>query len=191
MSTEYPSFITPVLGLTILTAPCLWYFEWATWSWIVAGVLYGLICYGWLYEAFDIYRAKQSRAIPAPTLQSQNDSDDLSVAEKDHKWTEDDFVRATISQRGVDILWKGNKEIEFIYRNLGRGSFLTFKVTATEMIAPDFAEDEDTYFKGSTAIGEQRYFCLRYIKGKKVTDVVSGEVGTLRKLLGVKRRVYE
>jgi hypothetical protein len=191
MSSESPSFKTPVSVLTILIAPCLWYFEWATWAWLVAGLMYAVVGRSWLSEALKAYRAKQPEAGATGIGQPQNDFSDLSIAEMSSKWTEDDDVRATASQRGVEDLWRGRKEVEFIYRNMGKGSFLSFKVMITEVIAPEFADDEETYFKGLTANGEQRYFCLRFVKGKKVTDTVSGEVGTLRKILGVKRRVYK
>jgi hypothetical protein len=191
MSTKYPPFKTPFLGITILIASCLWYFEGAIWAWIVSGFICAVVGCSWLSDALKIYRAKQPEAGATGIGQPQNDFSDLSIAEMSSKWTEDDDVRATASQRGVQDLWRGRKEVEFIYRNMGKGSFLSFKVMITEVIAPEFADDEQTYFKGLTANGEQRYFCLRFVKGKKVTDTVSGEVGTLRKILGVKRRMYK
>lgn len=104
-------------------------------------------------------------------------------------WNEDREVKE--SQREFESLWKGQKRVEFEYRNMGRGSWFTVDATVTEVISPEFGDDEETYFKGAVSSEQPRYFCLRYVKGKKVKDPASGATGTLRKVLGVKRRVYK
>lgn len=117
------------------------------------------------------------------------DIEDPDVMGKERKWSEDDDVRE--SQRDFETLWKGSKAIAFVYRNKGYGKPIEITATVTTVISPEFGEDQNTYFHGCPVGGQPRYFCLGYVKGKKVTDVDTGENGTLRKILGVKRRVYK
>ncbi len=105
-------------------------------------------------------------------------------------WNEDREVAE--SERTFETLWTGRKEISFGYRDRGSGKPYEVTAVAAKVICPEFGEDQNTYFQATPSGGASRYYCLGYLtKGRKVTDVATGEVGTLRQVLGVKRRVYK
>ena len=150
-----------------------------------------------IFETVRYVRMRRRQRVDQPQGQGVTFSSEVRSAdsqedveaelEKSRKWTEDDDVRE--SQRDFDVLWTGQKMISFVYRNKGYGSPLEVTATVTKVISPEFGEDANTYFQGVPTGGVQRYFCLGYVKGRKVTDTSTGEVGTLRQILGVKRRV--
>jgi len=156
-----------LLGCVGLSTFFFWYFEWAVWAWIAVAAA--------AVRAFGYFGSLSSHEAKA-----------VDSARAHRKRTEE--VREW--ELEFETLWKGKKRIEFAYREMGCGSLSTIHAEVTEVIAPDFEGDDEIYFKGITTAGEQRYFCLCYVKGRKVTDAESGEVGTLRKILGVKRRIY-
>lgn len=150
-----------------------------------------------IFETVRYVRMRRRQRVDQPQVQgvtfssevrsADNQEDVEAELEKYRKWTEDDEVKE--SQREFDVLWTGKKTIAFVYRNKGHGSPLDVTATVTKVISPEFGEDANTYFQGVPTGGVQRYFCLGYVKGRKVTDTSTGEVGTLRQILGVKRRV--
>ena len=143
-----------------------------------------------LVETVRFIRHKREGKVIAPE-QAEETFDEVSELQEEYRgWNEDREVAE--SQREFETLWMGAKEISFTYRDRGRGNPQEVTAVVTKVISPEFGEDSDTYFQGVPAGGVERYFCLGYLsKGRKVTDVATGETGTLRKVLGVKRRVYK
>lgn len=122
--------------------------------------------------------------------QAEKYSDEEAFQEQYRDWNEDREVAE--SQLDFETLWEGRKEISFSYRERGWKQPQDVTAVVTRVISPAFGEDAQTYFQGVPTGGAQRYFCLGYLAGgRKVTDTLSGEIGTLRKILGVKRRVYK
>lgn len=190
MNPVKPRLKTLLLGGVGLSTPFLWYFDWVVWVWITAAVICTHRYFGWLLSPKISTGNTAKQADSASFVTAEHGSDPFQPVDvmPIGKWTENDEVRGW--QLEFESLWKGKKVIEFTYRDMGRGSFSIIQAEVTEVIAPHFEKDEEIYFKGLTTTGEHRYFCVRYIKGHKVTDAETGDVGTLRKILGVKRRTY-
>ncbi|UNG19278.1 WYL domain-containing protein [Stutzerimonas zhaodongensis] len=84
-----------------------------------------------------------------------------------------------------ETVWTGSKQIRFNYRN-SKGEYSDREVTVHKVVVGD----EDTYFVGLCHMrNEPRTFRLdRVFPRNKVTDTATGEINTLRRVLGVKRR---
>ncbi len=84
-----------------------------------------------------------------------------------------------------ETIWTGAKQIRFNYRN-AQGEYSDREVTVHKVVAGE----DDTYFVGLCHMrNEPRTFRLdRVYPRNKVTDTATGEINTLRKILGVKRR---
>jgi hypothetical protein len=191
---RFMNFASPRLKILLLGCVGLctfffWYFDWAVWA-ITAAVIGAIGYFGGLTsrgaEADDSGQAVGSS--PCVTAQPDSGPFESAMTKRWGRWAENDEVRGW--QLEFESLWKGKKSVEFAYRDKGRGSFSAIHAEVTEVISPDFEGDEEIYFKGTTTAGEHRYFCLRYVKGRKVTDAESGDVGTLQKIFGLKRRIY-
>lgn len=172
MSSKYPSFVTPLLGLTILLAPCLWYFDWATWSWITAGVLYVLICCGWLSEALKIYRAGQTSPGAAFSGGRNHYLDDFE---------EDEFLNEG------KVVWKGRRQVCFSYCD-HHGSSSNREVIVHQVVAIGRTK-ADFYFRGHCLLrNEPRTFRVDRVQGRMIADVVTGEVTTFHQFFALRQR---
>ncbi|TLX57862.1 hypothetical protein DN826_06405 [Stutzerimonas nosocomialis] len=177
MTAQYPSFKATLGGATILAVPFLWFFDWQTWAWICAGIFYTLIIAGWLSQALEVYRA--NKATPQSPFKSdfvtgRRNAESCSVDDD-----EDDYG---------ETIWTGSKRIRFAYRNaMSDGS--DREVTVHKVEAGS-GHDDDIYFQGYCHLrNEPRTFRLDRVKGRKVVDTGTGEIGTLRQVLGIKRRL--
>ncbi|MHB0817688.1 WYL domain-containing protein [Stutzerimonas stutzeri] len=170
MSAEYPEFKAPMLGLAILAVPFLWYFDWAGWAWIVVGLVYALAISGWYAEVRKIYLANKAGDSSLGTARDQ--------ANKPFEHNDDEYIQG-------ETIWTGAKQIRFNYRN-SKGEYSDREVTVHKVVAGD----EDTYFVGLCHMrNEPRTFRLDRVSPRnKVTDTATGEINTLRRVLGVKRR---
>jgi hypothetical protein len=189
MNSATPPLKILLLACVGLSTLFLWYFDWAILA-ITAAVIGASGYFGGLSRggAKTGDSVRQSDSAPRVTAEPDSGPFESAMTKLRGMWAETDEVRGW--QLEFESLWTGKKRIEFAYRNRGSGSFSVIHAEVTEVISPDFEGDKEIYFKGITTAGEYRYFCLRYVKGRKVTDVESGDVGTLQKILGLKRRIY-
>lgn len=172
MSTEYPSIKAPLLGLIVCVVPFLWYFDWATWAWIVAGVFLAAAVCSWFSEALEIYRNKQEGEV----FDSADDYRPDLVEDDD-----DDFL-----SEGKTI-WEGSRHIRFAYSDHS-GDSSEREVTVRRVVSLGRANG-DTYFLGYCHLrNEPRTFRLDRIKSRKVTDTSTGEMATFRQLFGLRSR---
>ncbi|MFU7365803.1 WYL domain-containing protein [Pseudomonas aeruginosa] len=87
-----------------------------------------------------------------------------------------------------ETIWTGAKKVRFNYRN-SQGEYLDREVTVHKVVAVE----GDTYFVGFCHIrNEPRTFRLdRVFPSNRVIDGATGEINTLRKILGVKRQARD
>lgn len=191
MSAAFPELKGQMIGLTVLAVPFLWFFDWAVWAWGLAAFFYVLVLCAWWAEVIKVHRTDQATERAVEQTDSEEGSaydTETQLRAKSRQWTEDDEVRSC--RQDLDVIWTGKKMVTFTYRDRGWREPVEVNATATEVLCRPFGEDWDTYMK-ATPVGEApRYYCLRYIKGRRLTDADSGKAGTLRQILSVKRRVY-
>ncbi len=178
MSKDYPDFKAPIVGITALAIAFLWYFGWAPWAWVVVIVAYLVVIGQWLSEALKIYRAQQGDAagpFKSDFVRDRSASPDQSGA---FEHNDAEYIQGK-------TIWTGAKQIRFNYRN-SQGEYSDREVTVHKVVA----SADDTYFVGFCHMrNEPRTFRLdRVYPRNKVTDTATGEINTLRKILGVKRR---
>lgn len=178
MSKDFPEFKAPMVGITALAVPFLWYFGWAPWAWGVVVVVYLVVIGQWLSEALKIHREKQGAA--AGPFKSDFVRDRSASAAHAGAFEHNDaaYVQG-------ETIWTGAKQIRFNYRN-SEGEYSDREVTVNKVVA----SADDLYFVGLCHLrNEPRTFRLdRVYPRNKVTDTATGEINTLRKILGVKRR---
>lgn len=179
MTAQYPSFKATLGGATILAVPFLWFFDWQTWAWICAGIFYALIIAGWLSQALEVYRA--NKATPQSPFKS-----DFVTSRAAPSASEE--LGEDLEDFGEEI-WQGNKRIRFAYRNaVSDGT--DREVSVRKVMSAGSGHDDDIYFQGYCHLrNEPRTFRLDRVKGRKVVDTATGEIGTLRQILGIKRRL--
>ncbi|SER18294.1 WYL domain-containing protein [Pseudomonas soli] len=176
MNKEYPSFKAPMGGVVVIDLLMLWYFDWATWAWVVAVVLVFAVLVGWLNEALEVHRANQEytpqRELgatgyqPAPSTYSDSDDDDLMDSGR--------------------VLWQGQRQIRFAYQSFETGDS-DREVTVHKVVSKGRG-NSSTYFKGFCHMrGEPRTFRLDRIKGR-VTDTSTGKMATFRQLFELSSR---
>jgi hypothetical protein len=168
-----------MIGLTAVAVPFLWYFGWAGWAWLVVAIACVLVIGQWLSEALKIHRENQ--AVPAGPFKSDfvRDRPAASSQSSAFKHNDDEYIQG-------ETIWTGSKQIRFNYRNT-QGEHSDREVTVHKVVA----NADDLYFVGLCHLrNEPRTFRLDRVHPRgKVTDTATGEINTLRKILGVKRRV--
>lgn len=182
MSTDYPDFKAPMGGLAILAVPFLWYFDWANWAWIVVAIVYAVAICGWFSEALKIYRAKQGAAAEPFKSDFVRARQEVPGRSGGHDF-DDDYVKG-------ETIWAGSKQIRFEYRS-SAGDYSDREVTVHKVLSSGTGWSDDIYFVGLCHLrNEPRTFRLDRVRPRnKVVDTATGELGTLRQTLGVKRRV--
>lgn len=95
----------------------------------------------------------------------------------------DDYVQG-------ETIWTGSKQIRFAYRSAD-GDYTDREVTVHKVVSSGTGWSDDIYFVGHCHLrNEPRTFRLDRVRHRnKVVDTATGEIGTLRQVLGVKRRV--
>ena len=183
MSAEYPDFKAPMIGLAILAVPFLWFFDWAAWAWVVVVVAYLVVIGQWLSEGMKVYRANQGNGSPEPFKTDFVRSRQQAPATSAHGDFNDEYVQG-------ETIWTGSKQIRFAYRT-SEGDYSDREVTVHKVVSSGSGWSDDIYFMGFCHLrGEPRTFRLDRVRQRnKVVDTATGEVGTLRQILGVKRRV--
>lgn len=183
MSMDYPDFKGPMVGLAILAVPFLWFFDWAGWAWIVVAVVYVIAIVGWFSEGMKVYRANKSSGSPEPFKTDFVRSRQQAPATPARGDFNDEHVQG-------ETIWTGSKQIRFAYRN-SDGDYSDREVTVHKVVSSGSGWSDDIYFMGFCHLrSEPRTFRLDRVRQRnKVVDTATGEVGTLRQTLGVKRRV--
>ena len=183
MSAEYPDFKAPMIGLAILAVPFLWFFDWAAWAWVVVAVAYLVVIGQWLSEGMKVYRANQSGQSASPFKSDFVRAPKASSSPAHPSNYDDDHVSG-------ETIWSGSKQIRFEYRT-SDGDYSDREVTVHKVVSSGSGWSDDIYFMGHCHLrNEPRTFRLDRVRPRnKVVDTATGELGTLRQILGVKRRV--
>lgn len=182
MSTLYSDFKGPMAGLAILAVPFLWFFGWAPWAWGVVIVGYLVAVSQWISEALKVRRAKPGVAA-SPFKSDFVRSRQEALARSGVDGFADDYVQG-------ETIWTGSKQIRFAYRT-SDGDYSDREVTVHKVVSSGTGWSDDIYFFGHCHLrNEPRTFRLDRVRYRnKVVDTATGEIGTLRQVLGVKRRV--
>lgn len=172
MSKEYPSFKATMGGAAVITVPLLWYFDWAGWAWVVAGVIVAICALGWLQEALKVHR---------DNAQGESQSGGHHSAGEPSAGVDGDDVLA-----GGRLVWEGSRTIRFAYQSFDADNS-DREVTVSKVVSKG-RSNSDTYFNGYCHLRrEPRTFRLDRIKGK-VTDTSTGEMATFRQLFELSAR---
>lgn len=139
-----------------------------------------------IFETVRFYRHRRTSPASAPPSPFKSDfvrarqQPTASPARGDF---DDEYVSG-------ETIWTGSKQIRFAYRN-SDGAYSDREVTVHKVVSSGSGWSDDIYFVGFCHLrGETRTFRLDRVRYRnKVVDTATGEVGTLRQILGVKRRV--
>lgn len=139
-----------------------------------------------IVETVRFYRHRRASPASAPPSPFKSDfvrarqQPTASPARSDF---DDDYVSG-------ETIWTGAKQIRFAYRN-SDGAYSDREVTVHKVVSSGSGWSDDIYFVGFCHLrSETRTFRLDRVRYRnKVVDTATGEVGTLRQILGVKRRV--
>lgn len=184
-SFKLPSPVRPLyvwggyIGIAIVLALVSGQAQWA------ANVM-GLYFLWAIFETVRFYRHR--RASKASEPQSPFKSDFVRARQQPAAAP----VRGDFNDEYVqgETIWTGSKQIRFAYRT-SDGDYSDREVTVHKVVSSGSGWSDDIYFVGFCHLrGEPRTFRLDRVRYRnKVVDTATGEVGTLRQILGVKRRV--
>jgi len=183
VSKDYPEFKAPMVGITALAVPFLWYFGWAPWAWGVVVVVYLVVIGQWLSEALKIHRESQGAAAGPFKSDFVRDRSASTAQAGAFEHNDAEYVQG-------ETIWTGSKQIRFAYRSAD-GDYTDREVTVHKVVSSGTGWSDDIYFVGHCHLrNEPRTFRLDRVRHRnKVVDTATGEIGTLRQVLGVKRRV--